>query len=86
MIVKKPKKFSQKDFSEEDLYEFELFWYVALEAFQQKTGKDLYDFIDEDNFITKEANYPEFEFSWKEENPESMKKICPKLYEEFVDK
>jgi hypothetical protein len=77
---------SQKDFGEEDSYEFELFWYVALEPFQQRTGKDLYDFIDEDNFTTKEGNYPQFEFNWKEENPESMKKLCPKLYEEFANK
>ncbi|MDY3352379.1 DUF4240 domain-containing protein [Riemerella anatipestifer] len=77
---------SQKDFGEEGFYEFELFWYVALEAFRQRTGQDLYDFIDEDNFTTKEGNYPEFEFTWKEENPESMKKICPKIYEEFTNK
>lgn len=75
---------SQKDFIEDDFYEFELFWYVALEAFEQKTGKDLYDYIDNDHFTTKEGNYPEFEFTWTEENPESMKKICPKLYEEFA--
>ena len=75
---------SQKDFIEDDFYEFELFWYVALEAFEQKTGKDLYDYIDNNNFTTKEGNYPEFEFTWTEENPESMKKICPKLYEEFA--
>lgn len=77
---------SEKDFGEEDFYEFELFWYVALEAFEQRTGKDLYDYIDEDNFTTKEGNYPQFEFTWKEESPESMKKICPKLYEEFANK
>lgn len=77
---------SQKDFAEEDLYEFELFWYVALEAFEKNTGKELYDYIDEDNFTTKEGNYPQFEFNWQEENPESMKKICPDLYAEFENK
>lgn len=76
----------EKDFAEEDFYEFELFWYVALEAFEKTTGKDLYDFIDEDNFITKEGNYPQFEFNWQEENPESMKKLCPQLYAEFQNK
>lgn len=64
-----------------EMYEFESFWYVALEAFKQKTGKDLYDYIDNDNFHTKEGQYPQFEFSWQEDNPESMKKICPKLFE-----
>lgn len=63
-----------------DEYEFESFWYVALEAFQQKTGKDLYDYIDTDNLKTSEGNYPQFEFTWQEENPESMKTICPQLY------
>jgi hypothetical protein len=64
----------------EDYYDFESFWYVALEAFQQKTGKDLYDYIDYDNFKTCEGNYPNFQFNWEEENPESMKKICPRLF------
>lgn len=77
---------SQKDFAEEDFYEFELFWYVALEAFEKNTGKELYDYIDEDNFKTKEGNYPQFEFNWQEENPESMKKICPNLFAEFQNK
>lgn len=66
-----------------EFYDFESFWYVALEAFQRKTGKDLYDYIDNDNFKTKEGSYPQFEFTWQEEDSESMKKICPKLYETF---
>ncbi|WP_299368024.1 DUF4240 domain-containing protein [Winogradskyella sp.] len=64
-------------------YEFEGFWYVALEAFKTKTGQELYDYIDYDNFKTREGNYPNFEFTWKEKEPESMKAICPKLYKEF---
>ncbi len=66
-----------------EFYEFESFWYVALEAFQKKTGKDLYDFIDYDNFKMGEGNYPQFEFTWEEENPESMKKRCPRLFEKM---
>ena len=62
-------------------YDFESFWYVALEAFNRKTGKNLYDYIDYDNFKTKEGQYPRIEFTWQEEKPESMKKICPELYE-----
>lgn len=69
-----------------EFYDFESFWYVALEAFQQKTGKDLYDYIDYDNFKTSEGNYPQFEFTWKEEDSESMKKICPKLFDKLWDK
>ena len=67
----------------DDFYEFESFWYVALEAFQQKTGKNLYDYIDYDKFKMGEGNYQNFEFTWDEENPESMKKICPKLFEKM---
>ena len=75
---------SQKEYAEDDdFYEFELFWYVALEAFEKTTGKDLYDYIDEDEFQTKEGNYPQFEFNWQEENPESWRKICPNLFAEF---
>ncbi len=66
-----------------EFYDFESFWYVALEAFQKKTGKDLYDYIDYDNFKMGEGNYPQFEFTWEEENPESMKNICPKLFEKW---
>lgn len=69
-----------------EMYDFESFWYVALDAFKQKTGKDLYDYIDDENFKTKEGQYPQFEFNWQEENPESMKKICPKLFDKFLNK
>jgi len=64
-----------------EFYEFEDFWYVALKAFKNKTGKDLYDFIDDDNFKFKEGHYPNFDFTWEEENPESMKAICPNLFD-----
>lgn len=66
-----------------EFYDFESFWYVALESFKRRTGKDLYDYIDNENFKTKEGSYPQFEFNWQEEEPESMKKICPKLYDKF---
>ncbi len=72
--------------SELEMYDFESFWYVALEAFKQKTGKELYDYIDDENFKTKEGQYPQFEFTWQEENPKSMKKICPRLFEKLWNK
>lgn len=68
----------------QDYYEFESFWYVALTAFKNKTGKELYDYISDD-FVTTEGNYPDFEFTWNEEEPETMKPICPKLYEKMWD-
>ena len=68
----------------EEYYDFESFWYVALTAFENKTGKELYDYISDD-FKTNEGNYPSFKFTWKEEEPESMKVICPKLFEKMWD-
>lgn len=64
-------------------FDFEEFWYVANNAFEKKTGQDLYDYIDEDNFKTGEGNYPDIEFTWEEEDEESMRKLCPKLFEKF---
>jgi hypothetical protein len=68
-----------------EIYDFESFWYVALVAFNNKTGKDLYDYIDNDKFTTKEGQYPGLEDTWQEDKPETMKKICPRLYEKFWD-
>ncbi len=68
---------------DKDYYEFEGFMYVVIEAFLQKTGADLYDFIDYDTFQELEGNYPEIAFNWEEDKPETMKKICPKLFERF---
>ncbi|MEM1122019.1 MAG: DUF4240 domain-containing protein, partial [Bacteroidota bacterium] len=36
-------------------YDFECFWYVALDAFKKRTGKELYDYIDYDNFKLREG-------------------------------
>lgn len=70
-------------FNENDeFYDFESFWYVALTAFENKTGKDLYDFISDD-FQYSESKYPNFEFNWEEDKPESMKVICPRLFEKM---
>lgn len=66
----------------EEYYDFESFWYVALTAFENKTGKELYDYISDD-FKTNEGNYPNFEFTWKEDEPKTMKAICPKLFEKM---
>lgn len=71
------------DDDEMDFFEFESFWYVALEAFEEAVDADLYDYIDYDNFKTREGNYPNFEFNWEEDEPESMQKLCPRLFEKF---
>ncbi len=62
---------------------FEPLWYVALTAFENRTGKQLYDFIDNDNFDFCEGNYPQFEFTWQEDNPESMRTLCPHLMAKY---
>ncbi len=64
-------------------FEFETFWYVALEAFKQNTDKDLYDYIDDEKFREREGHYPDIEFNWNEDKPETMKAICPKLFDKF---
>ena len=66
-----------------DEYEFELFWYVALEAFENKTGKEIYDYIDYGAFTTREARYPSIEINWNEDESETMKAICPQLFEKL---
>ena len=66
----------------EEYYDFEGFWYVALTAFEKVTGEELYDYI-ADDFVTNEGNYPNFEFTWEEEEPETMQKICPRLFEKL---
>ena len=71
------------DDDEMDFFEFELFWYVALEAFEEAVDAELYDYVDDDNFKTCEGNYPNFEFNWEEDEPESMQKLCPRLFERF---
>ena len=71
------------DDDEMDFFEFESFWYVALEAFEEAVDAELYDYIDDENFKTSEGNYPNFEFNWEEDDPESMQKLCPRLFEKF---
>ena len=61
-------------------YEFEGFWYVAMNAFKNTTGEDLYSFIDYDKFVTNDENYPLLKFNWNVDEPQSMANICPVLF------
>jgi len=63
-----------------DFFEFEEFWTVANEAFGKITNLDLYDYIAED-FKKGEGHYPEIEFTWDEDEPETLQAICPKLFD-----
>jgi hypothetical protein len=61
-------------------YEFEGFWYVAMNAFKNNTGEDLYAFIDYEKFITNDENYPLLKFNWDVDDPQTMAILCPVLY------
>jgi len=65
-----------------DEFEFEDFGYVANDAFEEKTENDIDDYIDENVNV----GYPEIEFTWQEENRESMKAVCPQLFNKMWDK
>jgi hypothetical protein len=67
----------------QELYEFEGFWYVAVNAFKNTTDKELYSYINNDTFITNDENYPLLNFTWNVDEPQSMKKVCPLLYEKL---
>jgi hypothetical protein len=69
----------------EGVFDFEQFQYVADEAFEKKTGRDLHDFVSDD-FTLGEGGFPEIEFDWQEEDPDSKKVICPKLFERFQER
>ena len=65
--------------ADSDYYEFEDFGYAAHEAFEEKTGSEMSEYLD--NAFT----YPEIEFAWSDDDPESMKRICPKLFAKFAE-
>lgn len=72
-------------FNEEDLYEFEIFGSIAIEAFSKAFDKSMHDYIDFENFPYFEEYYPDIEFNWDEENMISMQMICPNLFTIFVE-
>ena len=66
-----------------DLYEFELFGVAADEAFEETTGEELLDYIDYDHPRIAETSFEPISFNWHPDNLESMKKICPLLYDKL---
>lgn len=64
-------------------YEFEGFWYVAMNAFKNSTGEDLYSYIDYDAFVTNDENYPLLKFNWNPDEPATMEKVCPVLFQKL---
>lgn len=61
-------------------YQFEGFWFVAVSAFKNSTGQELYPYIDYEQFLTNDENYPLLNFTWDVEEPKSMELICPILF------
>jgi len=64
-------------------YEFGLFGVAADEAFEETTGKELLDHIDYAHPRIAETFWEPIVFNWHPDNPESMKQICPKLYDKL---
>ena len=69
----------------ESIFDFESFGYVAVKAFENKTGKTLYDYIDRNDFKFGEGDYPKIDFDWQEDDPESTNRICPRLSARFAE-
>ena len=65
-------------------YAFENFGYVAIEAFEETTGEELLDALEDSGGF--EVAFTPIEFNWKPDDPESMIKICPRLYEKFINR
>ncbi|WNY27462.1 DUF4240 domain-containing protein [Methanolapillus ohkumae] len=57
--------------------------YAGLDAYEEATGKnDFYEVIDsfEDDFMILEI-----ELNWDEDDPKTLKSICPKLFDKFYE-
>jgi hypothetical protein len=64
----------------QETYEFEGFWFVAMNAFLNKTDHEIYNFIDYKTFVTNDEHYPFLTFNWSVDEPKTMQKICPILF------
>ncbi|MFA9191678.1 DUF4240 domain-containing protein [Flavobacterium sp. FZUC8N2.13] len=72
--------------NEPQVYDFEGFWHVGLSAFKNRTDKEAYAYIDYENFKTNDEHYPILEFNWNVDEPITMEKVCPVLYQKFWKK
>jgi hypothetical protein len=68
---------------DQEAFEFEGFWYVAMNAFKNTTDKELFTYIDYDTFTTNDENYPILQFDWNVDEPQTMQEICPILFKNF---
>ncbi|WP_418262920.1 DUF4240 domain-containing protein [Flavobacterium faecale] len=70
----------------QDSYEFEGFWFVAMNAFLNKTDHEIYNYIDYKTFVTNDEHYPLLTFNWSVDDPKTMEKICPVLFQKLWKK
>lgn len=66
-----------------DFPENEEILYASLDAYEEATGKqDFYDVLEtfEDDF-----QILEIELTWDEDRPQTLKEICPKLFERYYE-
>lgn len=80
-VLEKPDKLAEyiSDEADDDNYDFESFAYVAIYAFERKTGKSIYSHLD-DRLRDRTAGYVNIDFNWEEDEPASMQAICPALF------
>lgn len=69
----------------QESYEFEGFWFVAMNAFMNKTDHEIYDYMDYDTFVTNDEHYPLINFNWNVDEPKTMEKICPVLFHKLME-
>lgn len=75
-----------KDGDEADFYyEHELFAHVATDAFKNKFGVEIWDYFDSERFREKWGCNFDIQFNWDELQPETMKALCPRLYERLYN-
>ena len=77
----------------DDFYENEDFFFIAIDAYRQKNNLEKFEesfekYLDEfdadkERIGYVDEDYPKLKFTWNEKVPQSVKKICPKLYERF---
>ena len=80
--VKNPDSLTDVVTGDEEFFDCESLMYLASEVFEERTGEenDLNEYINYEKFSLAEGNYPKPVFRWSEDDPESQKKICPRLY------
>jgi Protein of unknown function (DUF4240) len=71
--------------TELDECDFESFSYVGSYVFEEKTGEEIDEFWDYGEFLETHggSGWNGDDFNWEEDEPETMKAICPRLFEKF---